>query len=214
MITDLIAYVQGTRDMLMHTSAAMNPRNPILATMAPIKGRRGKSKTETVVESMEKADWLSSGIWGDLGETWLEEEEFKWQGYGTPVLPAEYVCRACQKAGTATKSGTKVKQALSEGLISESPIDYDGPTDALEMWSDPQCRYIDSRSVVVQRNRIMRTRVRIPSGWKAQVHLTLDTSILSISEFKDILVDSGRREGVGDYRPKFGRFSVLSLETA
>ena len=135
-------------------------------------------------------------------------------GYGTPVLPAEYVVCSCQRAGTAFKSGTKVKQALTEGLVSESPIDYDGPKDAVEMWEDRHCRFIDSRSVVVQRSRIMRTRLRIPTGWKAKVFLSLDTSIMGLSEFEEILVTAGRRQGVGDFRPKFGKFSVLSLENA
>ena len=212
MLIDLIAHLEGSRDILFSSSAAMNPRNPILKTIEPIKGRRGKNKTEQVVDSLERADWLSSGIWGQLGTTKLAGEELLFDGYAQPCLPAEYICRAAQQAGTATRSGTKVRQALSEGMTADTPLQYDGPKDAAEMWADPHCRFIDSRSVVVQRNRIMRTRLRIPCGWTAQVNLTLDDSIMDLEELKNILIDAGRRVGTGDYRPKFGRFFLRDLE--
>jgi hypothetical protein len=212
MLQDLLATIEGSRELLLNSSAGMNPRNPILKTIEPIKGRRGKNKTELIVDSLEKADWLSSGIWNQSGKTWLEGENFMFSGYDQPVLPAEYLCRAAQNAATATKSGTKVKQALSEGHTPDAKIIYDGPTDAEEMWMDDQCRFIDSRSVVIQRARIMRTRLRIPTGWMAQVELTLDTTIMDIEQLKNILIDAGRRVGVGDFRPKFGRFFLRDLE--
>lgn len=212
MLLDLIATIEGSRDVLFSSSASMNPRNPILKTLEPIKGRRGKNKTELIIDSLEKGDWLCSAIWGECGETWLDGEAFMFSGYGTPVLPAEYLCRSAQNAATATRSGTKVKQALSEGMTPDAVLIYDGPTNAEEMWNDPQCRFIDSRSAVVNRARIMRTRLRIPTGWQAKVELTLDSTIMDIEELKNILIDAGRRVGVGDYRPKFGRFFLRDLE--
>lgn len=211
MLKDLTVRIKGTRDMLLHSSAGMNPRNPILQAIKPLQGRRGKSKTEIVVESIEKADWLGSGIWNEEGKSWLEGEEFKFEGYKDPVLPCEYLCRATQVAATSTRSGTKVKQALSEGLSGDATLVYEGPTNAEEMWNDYQCRFIDCRSVVVNRARIMRNRLRIPAGWEATLDLTLDTSILDIEELKTYITDAGRRVGVGDYRPKFGRFQLLDI---
>lgn len=209
MLIDFNVTITGTRDLLLHSSTGMNPRNPILATIKPIQGRRGKNKTESVIESIEKADWLSSGIWENSGKSWLEGENFVFDGYSQPVLPAEYLCRAAQVAATATKSGTKVKQALSEGLDGDAPIKYNGPTDANEMWLDH--RFVDCRSVVVQRNRIMRNRLRIPAGWEATLNLTIDSTIIDLNEISNILDDAGHRVGVGDYRPKFGRFRVTNL---
>lgn len=210
MLIDFNVTITGTRDLLLHSSAGMNPRNPILQTTKPIRGRRGKNKTERVVESIEKADWLASGIWQTEGKVWLEGEDFCFEDFEQPVLPAEYLCRAAQVAATATKSGTKVKQALSEGLSGDAVILYDGPTKAENMWLDH--RFVDCRSVVVQRNRIMRNRVRIPAGWQATLDLTLDSTILDLDEMSNILSDAGHRVGVGDYRPKFGRFRVTNLE--
>lgn len=213
MLKDFQVTIKGTRDLLIHSSSAMNPRNPINKVMASVRQLRGKSaKTETVIESVEKADWLGSGIWNKEGKVWLEEHKFCFEDYSDPALPAEYLCRSAQNAATATRSGTKVKQALSEGLAGDALIQYDGPKTAQEMWVDYQGRFVDCRSVVINRARIMRNRVRIPAGWEATFELTLDNSILDLTEIESILKDAGHRIGVGDYRPKFGRFQVISLQ--
>jgi hypothetical protein len=70
---------------------------------------------------------------------------------------------------------------------------------------------IDLQNVVVQRSRVIRARPRFDE-WE------LDFQILNIDEritpniIKDILVDAGRFCGIGDFRPRYGRFEVVKFE--
>lgn len=70
---------------------------------------------------------------------------------------------------------------------------------------------IDSRPCVIQRSRIMRHRARFEK-WTVKVELEIEDSILDPDNVYQMLVDSGRRSGLGDYRPSkggpFGRFKV------
>jgi hypothetical protein len=204
--------LRGIRPLLLHSSQAMNPKSAINIVSAPIKGRRGKNKTDMVIASLEKVDWLGSGVWNRVGKPKLDGDFFSWDGYGDPALPVEYIIRCAQAAGTATKRGTLIKQAVTEHLETNA-VFWDIPaTDATDMWEDPES-FVDIRSVVVQRQRIMRTRLRIPEGWSITTQVIVDTSQLDVSEFRNILMDAGRRIGTGDYRPKFGKFTIERLET-
>ena len=72
---------------------------------------------------------------------------------------------------------------------------------------------VDSRPVVIQRARIMRHRAKLEK-WSIKVELQIDEDILPLKDVHAILVDAGRRAGLGDYRPQkggpFGRFQVTS----
>ena len=70
---------------------------------------------------------------------------------------------------------------------------------------------IDLQGVVVQRSRVMRARPRFDE-WE------LDFQILNIDEritpniIKSVLEDVGKFIGIGDYRPRYGRFKVIKFE--
>jgi len=70
---------------------------------------------------------------------------------------------------------------------------------------------IDLQNVVVQRSRVIRARPRFDE-WE------LDFTILNIDEritpniIKDILIDAGKFYGIGDFRPRYGRFKVIKFE--
>jgi len=75
---------------------------------------------------------------------------------------------------------------------------------------------IDSRPVVIQRARIMRHRARL-ENWSVTFELEIDDSLLGDESVNQILVESGRRVGVGDFRPQkggpFGRFIVTQWKS-
>lgn len=67
---------------------------------------------------------------------------------------------------------------------------------------------IDSRPVVVQRQRIIRHRPRF-DRWALEFNIiNLDPSILHKDTLKRILIDAGKYYGLGDFRPEFGLFKV------
>ncbi|HMX98736.1 MAG TPA: hypothetical protein PK473_03115 [Nitrosomonas sp.] len=72
---------------------------------------------------------------------------------------------------------------------------------------------IDSRPCVIQKARIMKHRARLEK-WTLNFSLEIEDDIIGATEVNEMLVDSGRRAGIGDFRPQkggpFGRFKITS----
>ena len=74
----------------------------------------------------------------------------------------------------------------------------------------------DVRTVVIQRNRVVKLRPRIEK-WKASFELWWDENLISSPDLvKPILVEAGQRVGLLDFRPQktgpFGCFEVIKFE--
>lgn len=73
--------------------------------------------------------------------------------------------------------------------------------------------YLDQRRVQVQRNGITRVRPAFHKGWQATFELQV---ILPEYIPRDLLAaalnNAGRLIGLGDYRPTYGRFTVIELK--
>lgn len=74
---------------------------------------------------------------------------------------------------------------------------------------------IYSCPVVIQRARIMRHRAKIES-WSLGFTLEIDDEIVPVEVINKLLVDAGRRAGIGDFRPQksgsFGRYVVSKFK--
>ena len=72
---------------------------------------------------------------------------------------------------------------------------------------------IDSRPVVIQRARIMRHRARLEE-WALSFDIEIDETILPVDSVHEVMIDAGKRAGIGDFRPQkggpFGRFVITS----
>lgn len=119
-----------------------------------------------------------------------------------PYLPAENITGSIVAGAKATRQGKTISRALL--LLDDSPLAYDGPRDLESLWSDE--RFRDRRMVRVQRNKVPRVRPRFDE-WRAEFDGDLDTELINLREFEEIAELAGRSEGVGDYRPRFGRFT-------
>jgi hypothetical protein len=73
--------------------------------------------------------------------------------------------------------------------------------------------YEDRRRVVVQRNGVTRVRPALLAGWGCEVDLMVQTpEYISPALLLDVLTMAGRLVGVGDFRPTYGRFQVVSFD--
>lgn len=70
---------------------------------------------------------------------------------------------------------------------------------------------IDRRLVVIQRNRVVKSRPRF-NEWEAEFVVEYDAERIKPETLKNILIEAGSTKAVGDYRPKFGRFEVKEFE--
>ena len=140
-----------------------------------------------------------------------EAEKYTYRGKdGKLYQPSEHILGVLIKAGVKFKyEGKKTfKDALKAGIIVEPeniPLLND-KEEQFDKWDE-----IDTRNVVVQRARIIRWRPKF-NEWKLKFSLTiLNDDEVAPNDLKYILEYSGRL-GIGVYRPRFGRFQVVSFQ--
>ena len=70
---------------------------------------------------------------------------------------------------------------------------------------------VDLQSVVIQRARIIRARPRFDK-WELEFTILCIDERITEQTIKDVLSDVGKFAGIGDFRPRFGRFEVIKFE--
>jgi hypothetical protein len=123
-------------------------------------------------------------------------------------MPGANFQRCLRNAATKWTLG---KDVLRSVVVTNNPeLDYDGPKDALEMINsrDPklQLAAFTGRGVWVN-------RLYLPA-WSATFDLTLDDEIMGIDQLRQIANMAGKAEGLGTWRPRYGRFAVTEIEVA
>ncbi len=123
-----------------------------------------------------------------------------------PVLLDEGIL-SCITDGAKKSRGGPVAKA---GLLCErhANLEYNGPSDAHQLWRDETFR-LRSR-VKIKQNRIIRTRP-IFKHWRADVQLQYEDSLLDRDQVIQFASRAGFEVGIGDWRPRYGRFRVESL---
>lgn len=177
----------GVRPVLMHSARLANPLDPITKAMKAISGKRQKTDDDHI--ELARLEFAGSMyIHKTLG----------------PYIPGENIERCLVDAGKITKKGTALTRALFI-KTDFNPLVYRGPRTIDELWADENFRHV--ASVKVQQNRVMRTRPMFQK-WEVQAEGVLDTTVLDFAEFGAIAETAGNMIGLGDYRPRFGRFMV------
>lgn len=72
--------------------------------------------------------------------------------------------------------------------------------------------FLDSRRVQVQRSGITRTRPAMKAGWSAEFELMVNLpEYIDRNTLRETIEQAGRLIGLGDFRPTFGRFGIVSF---
>lgn len=73
--------------------------------------------------------------------------------------------------------------------------------------------YIDRRRVTIQRNSITRSRPALKEGWRAGFILMVNLpEYLDPAKLNYLIQMAGRINGLGDFRPTYGRFIVTKFK--
>ncbi len=180
--------ITGTTPMLMHNSRLADPLDPVTKALKRVSGKR--VKTDEDHQEMARIEHMGSLYMDDqLG----------------PYIPGENIARCLVEAGRVTKSGKKIEQGVVIDT-DRNPLVYRGPRDVEGLWEDENFRY--RASVKVSQQRVMRTRPRFDTGWETYADGIYDPTIINLVDLADIAVTAGARIGLGDWRPRFGRFTA------
>jgi hypothetical protein len=127
---------------------------------------------------------------------------------GLVGIPAWNIFKSLQEGARLNKLGRAVERAVLPIGADVLPIKHDGPNTAEAMW---RAGTYDQRSVRVNTNKVTRTRPHF-MNWVVDAAFVIDTEILRLDEFTMIADNAGRLVGLGDYRPRFGRYDVTVTE--
>lgn len=93
---------------------------------------------------------------------------------------------------------------IPHGITVPAELDTDGD----------KALYLDMRPVVVNRARVVRIRPTFSPGWELEFDIEVIDDQISPEIVQDVLTLAGKTVGIGDFRPKFGRFTVARFEVS
>jgi hypothetical protein len=183
---DFTVTFTGTAPLLMHNSRLANPLDPAAKAVKKLTGKR--NKTEEDYEHLARVEF-SGGLYLD-------------DAIG-PYIPGENVMRALVDGAKLTKLGVKVTRGVFV-KTDVNPLGYKGPRTDDALWA---AGHKHMASVKVGQQRIMRCRPWFPE-WTVQAEGVLDPAVLELEELVTVADNAGSLIGLGDWRPRFGRFTA------
>jgi len=179
--------ITGKSPLLMHSDRFANPLDAMTKAHKELTSIRKKSDENQI--AIAKSEFIGGCYWR--------------KGVGFYV-PAQNLDACLIGAAKLQKLGVKFKQAV-QTLEDDLPLIGKLPATPERLWEDPE--HIDARGVKVGQAKIIRYRP-ISREWQLQATIAFNEDILNLSEVKKAIEDAGALIGLGDYRPRFGRFSV------
>jgi len=179
--------LKGTRGLLMHNERLVDALDPYTKALKALSSKR--KKTEEDLLAMRRIEW-EGGLY--------------WSATDGPYVPGANVKKCFAGGAKIHKSGLAVLRGVHPSQA-EIPLGYDGPRDIGGLWE--ATTFCDVRAVGIGQQKVMRARPRFREWW-----LDVSLGVLpSLVTPEDLLVWAqlaGQIEGLGDYRPTFGQFTI------
>lgn len=178
--------IRSVVPLLMHSERSVNPFEPLVKQMKSITGKRKKTDEDLI--EIARLEFLLS-LYHD-GKHYF--------------IPAVNVFATGREAAKQLKLGTAWKQAII--VDNDATFDFKHKSKSPdELWD--LVEYRDVRSVGVNGSKIMRTRP-IFKEWSSEFTIFFDETKFNHQQIIDIIKLAGQYTGLGDYRPRFGRFEI------
>ena len=189
--------IKGIRPLIMHNGAAgLDTRSPANLEKAEIASKKGSNRTAIDDDRLRELECQTS--------LWLDEKD-------TPTIPAGAIRAAIETGARKLKQGPQVR----EGLIVEDVNGFEYNRKQYGKTVDELGKKAQfTVGVVVQRNRILRTRAKFDQ-WACDFTVEVDDELVDKDQLLTWLDIAGRRIGLGDWRPEksgdYGRFEVENI---
>jgi hypothetical protein len=197
MIKSLNVEATGTKHLIMHNSRLANPLDKFAKELKKLSSQR--TKTDDQIALMSKTEFFGSIYYSEKTGVFV---------------PEDWVLSAVIKAAKRNKKGASAQIAITDisDQNKEMPsgvlkLFYNGPQTPEKMWLQEDQPHVFVKGVVVQRNRVMRTRVIIPE-WKLKFRVNFDDEFINEEDLSNAVLQAGEIIGIGDWRPRYGRFEA------
>ena len=189
--------IRGTAPIIHHSAAGLDPLLPINAEIQAITRKRGSNRTPADDARLRELETIRS--------LWLDSED-------KPTIPASAIRKVIETSAKRLKQGGQVREGL-DITNSVFAYDYERYGESIE---ELQRSTQFTVPVVVQRNRILRTRAKFDTPWSCTFGVDADDDQVSPERLERWLDVAGRQIGLGDWRPEksgiYGRFEVEAIE--
>lgn len=177
----------GKSPLLLHNARLSDPLDPATKRLAALTSKRKKTEDDHL--AMAEAEFM--------GSLYLDE-------LAGPYLPGDMITASLYRGAKLNKLGEAVKRGL---LITTdvNPIGYQGSRNAVEMFRAGS--FTHRASVKVGTQRVMRTRP-VFQNWVVEADGLIEESQIELEDVAQIAENAGSFIGVGDWRPRFGRFDA------
>jgi len=180
----------GIRPLVMHNARLCDPADSFVREIRAITAKGSKKLTDDDYLRRDKLEWQAGLYWdSDLG----------------PIVPSDNIESTIRAGARKSRLGKDVEAVVfcSESVVK---LEYPGPRDKEKLYASGD--FVLRKSVVVQTSRLMRVRPMFPTGWKLSFSIDYDEAVISYEALVRAMIDAGSLCGLGDHRPKFGRFTV------
>jgi len=194
------AILTGIRPLIMHNSQMIDPDNPFVQRLAALRRARKKLKKddyagqEKIRRETDRCEWEGSLYWTeDVGL----------------YVPGENLFACFQEASKKTKSGKQFNQAVVP-FPDALPIVCEGRKRNLDtLFADKAFQFRRAVRIPPRTGgRQMKVRPMIPVGWKIEIEVEFEEQILPKADLIEAIETAGLLLGLGDWRPRFGRFTA------
>lgn len=180
--------IQGLTPLIMHNGRLADPLDEAAKALGKLTS--SKQKTEKYHRDVSECEWR--------GSLYVDED-------GRPCLPGEVIEACLVEGATKFKLGKASKGALI--VAGDFALTYPGPKTVDGLWNDGG--FVKRAGVRVGQSRVIRSRPIFPQ-WSCSFDVRWDPYLIKDEDQLDEIVESAGLTGIGDWRPKFGRFEVVS----
>lgn len=188
--------IEGIRPLIIHNGQLSDPLNDHTKKLKTASKQRNKSDDDYMhVARIE----FEGGLYHDpkIG----------------PYIPSDNLQAMIERGSTRRKLGKVFKAHVSVDMPDNNApgfaIKYKGPRDVEGLWSNRD--FVFTKGVRVNTARVMRTRPRFPSGWSVQFRVEVLADGVTKDQLRQAIEDAGLYEGLGTWRPRYGRFVLKGI---
>lgn len=183
----------GGDTLLMHNGQTADPLNKYAKALKAVTSDKQRKKTEEGIIEMGRIEY-EAGLYLD--------------SKGKVILPSRVLEAHLAEGARKTKEG---KTALAGMFVdTDGVLEYEGgPLSVAKLLDSPDHRL----TVAVRIGQVKVMRVRpLFKDWSATFEVSVLEEMAGTSTLKTWLTNGGNFVGLGDWRPRYGRYEVRKIE--
>jgi hypothetical protein len=188
--------IEGTRPYIMHNGRLADQLDPHTKALKVLARAKDKSDEDHI--KIARTEFLGSLYWDEkLG----------------PYIPSDNLQAVIERGATRRKLGKVFKASVGIQMPLDAEgfaLKYKGPRDLEGLWADDA--FVFTKGVKRNGRRVTCARPRFGVGWSCTFIVEVMLGGVTKSQLEQALQDAGTYEGIGDWRPRYGRFTVASCK--